>query len=82
MLGLGRSPGEGNGYPLQYSGLENSPWGRKELYTTERSGKKKRRHKLSISEIKLDITMDPSDIKRITGYINIQTTLHPQITQF
>ena len=28
--GLGRSPGEGKGYPLQYSGLENSysPWGR------------------------------------------------------
>ena len=28
--GFGRSPGEGNGYPLQYSGLENSmdcPWG-------------------------------------------------------
>ena len=27
--GWGRSPGEGNGYPLQYSGLENSmdsPW--------------------------------------------------------
>ena len=23
-LGLGRSPGEGNGSPLQYSGLENS----------------------------------------------------------
>ena len=22
--GLGRSPGEGNGYPLQYSALENS----------------------------------------------------------
>ena len=22
--GLGRSPGEGNGYPLQYSGLENA----------------------------------------------------------
>ena len=22
--GLGRSPGEGNGYPLKYSGLENS----------------------------------------------------------
>ena len=22
--GLGRSPGEGEGYPLQYSGLENS----------------------------------------------------------
>ena len=32
---LGRSPGEGKGYPLQYSGLENSvdcysPWGHKE----------------------------------------------------
>ena len=24
ILGLGRSTGEGNGYPLQYSGLENS----------------------------------------------------------
>ena len=23
MTGLGRSPGEGNGYPLEYSGLEN-----------------------------------------------------------
>ena len=30
--GLGRSPGEGKGYPLQFSGLENSmdnPWGRR-----------------------------------------------------
>ena len=26
ISGLGRSPGEGNGYPLQYSGLE-SPMG-------------------------------------------------------
>ena len=44
--GLGRSPGEGKGYPLQYSCLENpmdrrtclgySPWGRKESDTTER----------------------------------------------
>ena len=24
VTGLGRSPGEGKGYPLQYSGLENS----------------------------------------------------------
>ena len=32
------SPGEGNGYPLQYSCLENSvdrPWGPKESDTTE-----------------------------------------------
>ena len=32
---LGRTPGEGKGYPLQFSGLENSmdfivPWGHKE----------------------------------------------------
>ena len=43
--GSGRSPGEGNGNPLQYDCLENpgqrslvgySLWGRKELDTTER----------------------------------------------
>ena len=37
--GLGRSPGEGKGYSLQSSGLENSmhysPWGHKELNTAE-----------------------------------------------
>ena len=37
--GLGRFPGEGKGYPLEYSGLENSmdsnPWDRKELDMTE-----------------------------------------------
>jgi len=43
--GLGRSPGEGHGNPIQYSCLENpcgqrclagnSPWGRKESDTTE-----------------------------------------------
>ena len=36
---LEQSPGEGNGNPLQYSGLENSmdnsPWGHKESDTTE-----------------------------------------------
>ena len=45
ILGLGRSLGGGNGYPLQYFGLKNphgqrsladySPWGHKELDTTE-----------------------------------------------
>ena len=39
MPGSGRFPGEGKGYPLQYSGLENSmdysPWDRKELDMTE-----------------------------------------------
>ena len=37
--GMGRSSGEGKGYPLQYSGLENfmdySPWGHKESDMTE-----------------------------------------------
>ena len=46
ISGLGRSPGEGNGYPLWNSGLENSmdrvawqaysPLGSKELAMTER----------------------------------------------
>jgi len=41
IAGLERSPGEGKGYPLQYSGLEKfhglyRPWGLKELDTTER----------------------------------------------
>ena len=39
IRGLGRSPGEGKGYPLQYSGLEDSmdysPWGCKESDTTK-----------------------------------------------
>ena len=44
VAGLERCPGEGNGYPLQYSGLENpmdrgawqaSPCSYKELDTTE-----------------------------------------------
>ena len=45
ILGLGRSPGEGHGNPLQYSCLENphgqrsledySPWGCKESDMTE-----------------------------------------------
>ena len=49
--GLGRSPGEGNGNPLQYSCLENSmdrgawqatvPWGCKELDMTEDAQRKK-----------------------------------------
>ena len=36
--GLGRSPGEGKGYPLHYSALENSmdsPWSHKESDMTE-----------------------------------------------
>ena len=39
ISGLGRSPGEGKGYPPEYSGLENpmdyNPWGHKESDLTE-----------------------------------------------
>ena len=35
ILGLGGSPGEGNSYPLQYSGLKNSIDCLKELDMTE-----------------------------------------------
>ena len=51
ILGLGRSPGVGNGNPLQYSYLENfrgqrslvgySPWGRRESHATEHTHNKK-----------------------------------------
>ena len=55
--GLGRSPGDGNGSPLQYSCLGNpmdrrslvgySPWGRKESDTTE--GLSMHAHKMSMN---------------------------------
>ena len=40
ILGSGRSPGEGNGYPLQYpcqdkGAWQASPWGHKESDMTE-----------------------------------------------
>ena len=47
ILGLGRSPGEGKGYSLQYSSLENSmdsSWGCKESDMTEQ-------HSLSLTSI-------------------------------
>ena len=54
MCVLGRSPGEGKGYPRQDSGLENSmdsPWGRKELDMTEQ-----------LSLTSLDVTLEPSTV--------------------
>ena len=59
--GLGVSPGEGKGYPLQYSSLENSmdsPWRWKESDTTERLS-------LSLSSIlawKLPWTEEPGKL--------------------
>ena len=62
--GLGRSSGEGNGNPLQYSCLENlmdggafvgyNPWGRKELDTTERL------NSLSLSQVVLVVKNPPA----------------------
>ena len=60
---LGRSPGGGHGNPLQYSCLENphgqrslagcSPWGCKELDTTEQRSTAQERHMVAFSLIKL-----------------------------
>ena len=57
--GLGRSPGEGNGNPLQYPCLENphgqrslvgySPWGHKESDTTEATKHNKAQHSTEAS---------------------------------
>ena len=64
--GLGRSPGEGKGYPLQYSGLENSmdysPWGHKELDTAEQLS-------LSLSNLPcgLEISLQISTQEKWTG---------------
>ena len=49
---LGRSPGDGKGYSLQYSGLENSmdnPWGLKEPDTTKQQSKSLRLQTFSSS---------------------------------
>ena len=48
MAGLGRSPGEGKGYPLQYSGLENSM---DYTYTVHGVAESKRTERLSLSRI-------------------------------
>ena len=59
MPGLGRSPGEGKGYPLQYSGLENySPWGCKESHTTEQ---------LSLSLVPLTVRRLPESTREGGG---------------
>ena len=52
ITGLGRSPGEGKGYPLQFSDLY-SPWGHKELDKAECL-------LLSLSKIKEDL---PEEVK-------------------
>ena len=53
--GFGRSPGEGKGYPHQYSGLENSKdcvvHCRKELYMIERLPLAEYRKTVDIPEI-------------------------------
>ena len=65
--GLGRSPGEGKGYPLQYSGLENSmdysPWGYKESDTTE--------------QLSLSLCLPNSLQSRKQLYFQLQVTENP-----
>ena len=45
--GLERSPGEEKGYPLSILAWLDSPWGRKELDTTERLSQKARKDGVS-----------------------------------
>ena len=63
ILGLGRSPGEGKGYPFQYSGLENSmdygPWGYKRVghdLTTRLNNNTCKGHKMNTTWAMLKIT--------------------------
>ena len=68
--GSGRSPGEGNGNPLQHSCLENpmdrgacSPWGCKELDTTEQLSLhcvQSRHHWLTYLKGQLQVWLDPA----------------------
>ena len=72
--GLGRSPGGGHGNPLQYSGLENpygqrnlvgySPWGRKELDTSEQLKHITALYQLSAQNCCEQVTPKLSDIKQ------------------
>ena len=64
--GLGRSPGQGKGYLLQYSGRENSidclvPRGRKESDTTERHSlaTTSRKMRVRAAEVSRDRCPDP-----------------------
>ena len=62
--GLGRSPGEGQSYPLEYLGLENSmdpsPWGRKESDMTEQLSINNRRKQQKFSSGKLETSRENS----------------------
>ena len=61
ISGLGRSPGEGHGNPLQYSCLKKfygqrslmaySPWGHKELDTTEQLNTRKNKPKKALRSV-------------------------------
>ena len=73
ILGLGRSPEEGNGNPLHYSCLENStdreilagytPWGHKELNRTERLTL----FKLNIGETSLQVSKERIVIRKTSS---------------
>ena len=68
---LGRSPGEGKGYPLQYPGLGHelySPWDHKELGTTERLSLSKFIYKNSTGRFWLiNLSLMTSELKHGPG---------------
>ena len=86
--GLGRSPGGGHGNPLKYSCLENphgqrslagySPWGRKELDTTEQLSLTQilqRGAKAKEPEIKLPTTVGLSKKQESSGITSTSALL-------
>ena len=72
IAGLGRSPGEGKGYPLQYSGLENcmdhivhgvtKSWARLSDFHFHFTNRANLTHLLSVASvsISMEITLKPT----------------------
>ena len=79
--GLGRSPGEGKGYPLQYSGLENS-------MNSTVHGVTKSWTQLSISSLKGKnicwmsgeiVSEDVAEVERMCVCVCVPTSVYPHV---
>ena len=75
MAGLGRSPGEGNGYPLQYSCLENS---------MDRGAWRTTVHEVTDSDMTEQLTLqgfsDGSAVKNLPAVQETQETQKAQVS--
>ena len=73
--GLGRSPGEGNGNPLQYSCLENSM--DREAWRAIVHGVAKSQTQLSTQHTQRSFNSPPFHVQRSTG-LNNKLYIHPR----